>query len=298
MRKLSIVLFGLLLLAACSEKKQADADDQESTKSAKNVSEDSEEAADMEDADDDEIQFVKASYMSPDSAMVVVSADVPAKGGTPLADSILAYLESNIGYGFLKQYNKLGDPRKAIIQAGKNHLESVQEEIESSKEEIRQNMEEGEELPDYMFAWQFQESYIKEAEGENYLTYVANGYEYQGGAHGMPWLLGTTFDKETGHRIGNEVFKNTNSAAFKSMFQKELLEYFNPGQGETLTDYLLIDINELEISNFRIADGNFIFQYQPYEISYFAAGLPCAIISFKQMKPYLTKEGLRLIGEE
>ncbi len=293
MRKLSIILFGFLLMTACNNKKQAaDQDDDESEETAMNA----DGADDL--SSDGEIDYVKASFMSPDSSMVVLSAEVPSKGGTPLADSILAYLNENISYGFIEYFNETKNARKAVIKAGQSHLESVQEEITASKNDFMESMEEGDELPDYMFAWEYQQNFKKEVDADNYVTYIELGYEYQGGAHGINWLVGTTFDKQTGRRIGKEILKDTDSQAFKTMFQKELLKYFEPSEGETLSDYLLIDIDDLQISNFRIADGQFIFQYQPYEISYYAAGMPCAILSFKQMKPYLTKEGLRLIGKD
>lgn len=242
------------------------------------------------------LQFEHLTYFSPDS-MVSISADVPAVVGTPLADSIMAYVGETFE-AFATIYAESHDARKAFQYAGEGIHNQMTTEITEAKAEYSE-----EDLRDmeWMFHWTNEINLQKEYDCEHYITYVNVGDNYTGGAHGYHWVLGTTFNKETGKRIGKEILKNTNSQAFRTMFQKELLDYFTESDGENASDdlkeYLLIDINDLQISNMRITDKHFVFQYQPYEIACYAAGMPIVILPFDKMKPYLTAEGLGLIGE-
>jgi hypothetical protein len=242
------------------------------------------------------LRFEHLTYISPDS-MVSISADVPTTVGTPLADSIMAYVGETFE-AFATIYAESHDARQAFQYAGEGiHNQMVTEIAEAKAEYSADDLQEME----WMFHWSNEINLQKEYDCEHYMTFINVGDNYTGGAHGYHWLYGTTFNKETGKRIGTEILKNTNSQAFKTMFQKELLDYFTEMDGENasgdLKEYLLIDINDLQISNMRITDKHFIFQYQPYEISYYAAGMPVVILTFDRMKPYLTAEGLRLIGE-
>lgn len=273
MKRLPIYLLGLLLVSACVNKNKADYDEED-------------------DDDATELKLQSVSYASPDSSMVVLSAEVPAKGGTPLADSIISYIGENIGGDFLSFYEKTKSAKKAIKKAGEKLFKDMTEEIESLKEDFDED-----EGFEYMFAWEQQNDVSRISETDRYITFLHTGYSYQGGAHGIGWCVGTTFDKATGKRIGLEILKNTDSEAFKEMFNKELLDYFGPEE-ESLEDNLLgVDPENVPLSNMYIENDTIVFMYQPYEIACYAAGMPFARLSFKQMKPYLNKKGLKLFGK-
>ncbi|MBR1448666.1 MAG: DUF3298 domain-containing protein [Prevotella sp.] len=281
----------LLLCAGCDRVRQylGKAKDKDQTKDIAVQPKDEQQAG---------LQFIHLAYNSPDS-MVSISADVPTTVGTPLADSIMKYVGENFE-AFTTIYNESHDARQAFRYTGEGIHTQMLSEIAEQKADIEPQDLEGME---WMFNWSYENELTQEYDCQRYVTYVNVGDNYTGGAHGFHWVNGTTFDKETGKRIGKEILKNTDSQAFRTLFQRELLKYFtetdsDEGANNTLSDYLLIDINDLQISNMRITDRNFVFQYQPYEISYYAAGLPVVILTFEQMKPYLTTEGLRLIGME
>lgn len=302
MKQLTIYLFGILLFAACSSEKKSKADDDEDEpkKAAKHASKDDLATASSYDSEsdaDDVIQFVKVAFQSPDSSMVTLSAEVPTKSGTPLADSILAYLDQGIGNDFLRYYRQ-STPQKAFRRAAENRLKTMEREIDDLEADLRTDWTDSLAFPSHLLDWQSEQEFIKEVENERFVTYVDRGYEYEGGAHGYTWLVGTTFDRQTGHRVGPEILKNTNSKAFQKLLEEKLLEFFQPGEGESLSDYLLLTDEQqgLPVPGFRLTNKEFIFQYQLYEITYYAAGMPVVIIPIEQMKPFLTQEGLRLAG--
>lgn len=241
-------------------------------------------------------RFINVNFCSADS-MVVLSADIPLVNEGNVTDSILAYID-NCFEGYAEAYAKTNDPYKAFDLTGNAIYKKLKEEVSQMKSEIESEAE-GEELPEYLFAWEYEDDVTKEYDMDDYVTFVNTTYIYQGGAHGMHTLIGTTFDKSTGKRIDKSILTNTQSATFKAMYLRELSNYFisesDSEEDFDLSTYLFIEPEQLEISNLRLTDHSIIFQYQPYEIAPYAAGLPMVELTFQQMKPYLTAEGLRLI---
>lgn len=287
MKRIPIYLFGLLLMAACGNSKlhKADSDDADDT-----------EAIEKSESSSKALKYQNVSYTSPDS-MVMFSAEVPVKCGTPLTDSIMDYVAHVINYDFDKYFAANHDAKEAIQKAGKACDAQFKEEIAEMKRENGSEVEDDD--YSFMWAWELQEAVTKAAETDRFVTFLNEGYQYMGGAHGINWSAGTTFDKKTGKRIGLSILKDTESLKFKRMFNAELLTYFTSTEGETLSDYLLgVESDNVPLSNMYFVEDGIVFQYQPYEISYYAAGMPMAKFTFEQMKPYLTDEGLKLIGEE
>ena len=272
MKRLSLYLLGLLMIVSCADKKHGgNSDDEE---------------------DEVELQFKKFTYTSPDSSMVVLTAEVPVNDGSPLADSIIHYLDETLGFRFAEYYKE--DYKTALQKAGELRYDSLRSEVQATRAEFDSITEDME----WTFQWEDNKEISVLANNERYVTMIENGYDYRGGAHPYHWSYGTTFDKKTGHQIDASVIKDADSPAFKKMFHASLGQYFEMQPGESLSDYLLIDIDDLKPSNVYFTEDKVIFQYQPYEISYYAAGAPCATFTFKEIKPYLTKKGLRLIETE
>jgi hypothetical protein len=243
-------------------------------------------------------RFINVNFCSADS-MVVLSADIPLANEGSLTDSVFAYIDQCFE-GFADAYSQTKDAQKAFDMTGNAIHKKLKEEISQMRSEMESEAE-GEELPEYLFTWEYEDEITKEYDMERYVTFINTTYIYQGGAHGMHTLIGTTFDKSTGKRIDKSILTNTQSATFKALYQSELSKYFmSEDDGEATFDlrqYLFVEPENVEISNLRLTDHSIIFQYQPYEIAPYAAGMPMVELNFQQIKPYLTADGLRLIGK-
>ena len=53
---------------------------------------------------------------------------------------------------------------------------------------------------------EFNGSYALLEQTDSYVTYIADGYSYTGGAHPMPWYYGITFSKLDGSVLGYDMF--------------------------------------------------------------------------------------------
>ena len=281
MKKIGFILISVLVLCtSCSKVRQAIGSDKQMSDSTEVTDENNAKA---------EPELTKVSFCSVDS-MVQLSAEIPHFEDNRLNDSILAYLDRNFnGYNDLyKQYN---DAEKAFKKGGEKRWNKLKSEIE----ELRSEWDEGDEIPDYVFQWEYTDEVVVEEINENYVTFVNTGYEYQGGAHGISWINGTTLDRQTGSVVTEKILKDTNSQAFQNLLKEKLGEYF---ENDDLESILFNNPNEQDIpvGNIRIYKGTIIIQYQSYEIAPYAAGLPVATITFDEIKPFLTSEGLRLTG--
>jgi len=241
-------------------------------------------------------QSAKVSYCSPDS-MVNISAEIQTFDNNPvLNDSILEFIEQNFR-GFKDYYASSGDAQDAFAKAGEGLWKTLKAEIAEMRAGMEADNEE--ELPDHLFAWEYQDELTVEDITDKYITYINSGYEYQGGAHGMSWAVGTTFNRATGKIVTGAVLKDTESAGFQTLLREGLEKHFENEDGEAmaLSDILFSDPDEepIPVGNIRFTKGTVVIQYQQYEIAPYAFGMPGAVLTFDQVKPYLTAEGLQLI---
>jgi hypothetical protein len=243
-----------------------------------------------------EQEFTKVSFCSVDS-MYRISASYPTFDNSSLNDSILAYIDESFR-GYREALAACKDAQKAFQQVGQASWESMKAEVDEVKNGWE--VEEGEEFPDYLFNWEFDADISVETIQPRYITFADNGYQYQGGAHGIGWESGTTFDRQTGCRVGSEqLLKNTSGQAFQKLLRKKLTEYFDC-EDDNLKDELFFDPDEQTIPNGNVylSKDVLVMQYQSYEIAAYAMGRPSATFTFQEIKPFLTDLGLRLIGEK
>lgn len=273
MRRISLFFLSLLVVAAgCNQKSSVKDDDlEEST----------------------EVEFDSIGYVSPDG-MVNIAIDIPSEDRTPITDSIFAYIADH--YRGLTTFIAEGnDLQKALTGIGDSIHKSYLESIEELKGEMGDDADEN----SFMFNWEDANALQIHYQNDRVLTMVCEGYEYMGGAHGLNWYVGTTFDKETGKRIDNTILKDPKGEKFQKLFREKLAEYFKVSADEVYTELFLDeDANGIiPIKEPYFEKDKIIFMYQPYEISYYAAGMPTVELTYDEIKPHLTKYGKSLLVE-
>lgn len=151
--------------------------------------------------------------------------------------------------------------KNAFIESSKEYGDTVLEEPSFVHEE-------------YFYAYDFYQSYSIEYNENGILNIVLHGYEYTGGAHGMPSAISLIYDLNTGEELRLNDFLAVDEAAFHERvyqaFEKLYLE--NPEnffEGESLTymdEGISLDMN------FNLSKEGVTFYFHPYEVSYYAAG--------------------------
>lgn len=110
------------------------------------------------------------------------------------------------------------------------------------------------------------------------VTILENGEWYGGGAHGMYYEIGATFNPSDGSQLTVSMLPPIGK--MRPLIQKGLAEYFDVSVSE-LSDVLMMgDENDLDYpeSNVYVTPEGLNVQYSAYEIAPFSAGLPKAVI--------------------
>lgn len=224
---------------------------------------------------------------------VSLHADYPTGGATAVVvDSIRRYIAETIQ----GDVRLAGEPEQLLTSAYKK----VYEDMKAERDEL---LEDVSDVPPFSIYCEIK----KGTDTKKYVSYLTTYGEYQGGAHGTNYGTGVTFDKATGRQMGWNMLKDTDKPEFRKMIKEGLRQYFQSYDADVSTDELLKDFlyTDADIDNLPLpawapylTEEGMLFSYQQYEIAAYAAGIPAFVISYDQLKPYLTEAGAALIKEK
>ena len=130
--------------------------------------------------------------------------------------------------------------------------------------------------------------------GSHYLVVNYDGYDYYGGAHGMPYRIHVLFDLNTGDEINLTDICSMKDSAFKNLVAMKTVEDWKNGDNyyyntyEDNPDYqneLFEEAKEYaskDMSVNYLADGIEV-EYPPYYLGPYASGYICVFISFEEL---------------
>lgn len=257
MKKYLLLLLALCLLAACN--RNASKLDDFSVKTLTVI---------------DSVQFPEENlegWELTDKAYYTMEVDEPITKNQALHDSIFAWLT------------------KWMVEPDGNNTKSLLDIIENDKDVSLDLENTG---PGYS-----SETFRKLMEvTDRYVTYSDDSYLYFGGAHGMPFYCGVTFDRITGKRFTFNMFKTLEG--LNELVEEGIIEqHFYEVTGEEDFDFhLMLQVSEdepfpLPSTEPWIENDSIHFVYGPYEIAAFAAGMPECAFPYSVMEKYLTDEG-------
>ncbi len=281
MRKHLISLIGLLAILSCGQKS--------------NSSSDSDEQAGTKQAQELEVTPLEYSY---DKNKVEVGLDIDYPTGSALIDKAVAeYISEKLGGTY---DGDLANGDSLVNYYGDEILAELKKHL---KEDINNGVED-----EYINGYYRKMEIKKEYETDLLVTYSYTEDIYLNGAHGMQYFYGQTFRKSDGRRFSTDMMRNLYSDDLYALIKKGLTKYFSSTGGEDITtdeelkEYILTDDNvnylPLPKSTPYITEDGVVFIYQPYEISFFAAGMPTFTVPVSKMKPFLTQTALTMLGED
>ncbi len=123
-----------------------------------------------------------------------------------------------------------------------------------------------------------------------------------GGAHGGVVGKGAIiFDKKDGSHVEHIVDRGK-VADIQPLLIKGIMSYFAdagfPVEEDKVRDYLSLDGDLIPLPQWEPypSEKGLVFVYQQYEIASYAAGMPSFTVPFPDAAPFLTPEGINLIG--
>ena len=216
-------------------------------------------------------------------------AEYPVEGSDSLVKKVREFINDFMGGAY---DGPLADGQKMIDENGVLMFNSLQEECGDVDEE---------DVNELFLHKMVSKSY----ETNTFVTFMATSSSYMGGLHGIGHETGQTFSKANGQSFGYDMMKNTDSPAFKRLIKEGLKMFFgDEKEGKTMSDEDLLEelvsysgsADELPLPDSEpyMTEGGITFIYQPYEISYYAAGKPEFTIPYDAVKPYLKPQAIEL----
>lgn len=120
----------------------------------------------------------------------------------------------------------------------------------------------------------------------NYVSFVQEGYDYFGGAHGLPLWEGYVFDLETGERLllpdlvsdTEEELKELVTAYFSEIIDKSPDDFWQDAK-ETVYESI-----SLEMTNFALEDEGISFIMDPYSIAAYVMGFQEVTVPYSEFR--------------
>ncbi len=134
-------------------------------------------------------------------------------------------------------------------------------------------------------------------------------YNYSGGTHGVHKSVGVTFRRSDGKVFGKEMFVDCNSADFKRLVKKYMMEYFDANDDESLRKNLFDEAIEGDPNGdwyvklpgsflpYIDEEGRVVVMYGLYEIAPYACGEVEACIPAEEVLPLLTEDGKKFLED-
>ena len=130
---------------------------------------------------------------------------------------------------------------------------------------------------------------------EKVLGFEMNGYDYYGGAHGMPWKDNYLFDLETGERL---TLGDLVAVTEEELDSIVVDAYKNNGEWEYYWDEsenTIIEGISYETTDFTVTEDGLKFYFYPYALASYAQGFTYATVPYDRLgisyplKNYVTK---------
>ena len=283
-KKLLFAILGMMAIISCNSKGQTRPADSKDSVAVDTIAPET-----SDDLRKDSLKTDTISYSKEEGKYSFnLSADYPVEGDDTLVKAIRGFINDFLGGA----YDGSLDDGKAMIK--KNGEIMYGNFVEMCGDA---DLEDVSELYYY-------KSVERGYETNAFITFMTSGGHYTGGLHGIGFETGVTFSKSNGKTFGYDMMKGIDSPEFKRFIKEGLRKYFSTEGQEPISDDDLLQelvsysgsIDELPLPDSEpyLTEKGIKFVYQPYEISYYAAGKPEFIIPYAAIRPYLTSEAVKL----
>lgn len=141
---------------------------------------------------------------------------------------------------------------------------------------------------DYFLAYEFTSNfgYIAYNDGK-IINIVQDGYDYLGGAHGMPYIISYVFDLNTGERLELSDLITVSEEELDEILVKAATEHMNEigesywdGYEDTVRQY-----GGYDSQDFILTDDGIDFFFSPYLLASYASGFQDIVVPYAELKP-------------
>ena len=285
MKRLTVLAVTALIMVACGSKTQGSTDTGNDSTTVDGTAVELRGDADFDSLKTDTVSFDKQEGIY----KFGLSAEYPVSGGDSVVKAVREFINDFLGGAY---DGPLTDGKAMVKRNGELMWGNFLEMCGDADSED----------PVELFLYK---EVRKDYETKTFVTFLTLESQYTGGAHGIGFESGHTFSKINGKPFGYDMMKDLDTPAFKRLIKEGLRRFFsNEGDEQGMSDEDLKEelvsfdgsIDELPLPDSEpyMTEQGVTFIYQPYEISYYAAGRPEFTLPYDVVKPYLKPLALEL----
>ncbi len=215
----------------------------------------------------------------------------PVSGPRPLVDSLCTAISNHLFEH--RAFTEEGHSRISTIPAGTNLNPLL---FQEAKEFVAYGMELEKEVSDPSLArWNYTQDISVLEESTHYVSLWIEGYFDGGGAHGMPWEAGMSFNNANGKIITwKTLFTPYGLRALNNIIYQHLESQYFEGEAPELWGGVseLLERAGLPVLSYKGVGVH----YSPYSIGPYAMGRPQCIIPYSAVEKFMTPLGRQLIN--
>lgn len=235
-----------------------------------------------------------AAFDSVSHLTVSVNMDYPQFPNKILNDSILKWLSS---FGVIDKTTQknpiIANAQSSIENFTKKTRKDYNKDIDSWIAELGNS--DHEEV--WIFNWSVEHFFTLESESEHFVTYSATTYEYLGGAHPMSYNTFASFNRTDGQLVTWDILDSSKRTDLCALLIQRITDEYFGGESEEMENFSPND-HELPLPTSKpaIIQDSVMFFYDYYEISSaYVSGMPYTQLSFKELRPYMSAWGRKLL---
>lgn len=138
---------------------------------------------------------------------------------------------------------------------------------------------------DFYYDYTYEVGYGITLLNDQYLSIWADGYEYAGGAHGMPFRTTLIFDLETGEQVKGKGLFEVSEEQFREIKLEAYRELIAQSEEGIYWENALSIVEESADfdSGYYLTKNGVTFYYHPYELAPYAAGYVEATVPYEKL---------------
>ena len=226
-----------------------------------------------------------------------ISVDFPISGPRPLIDSIRTHIFDRLfaydsfsgddDASMTYKVPPLGTDLTPLLEkAGKKFIQ----------DNLKANSEMQESDPEYTISNSYQQKIKLIAVTSNYVSFKFDGYYYSGGAHGMPWEFGLSFNCSNGKVITwEDLFTPNGLKILNPMIDYYLRAQYFADEEEGDIEFWCKQSELVDYASFPVlTQKGLTVHFSAYAIGPYAIGMPTCTIPYNVIAEFMTPFGKKL----
>ena len=165
---------------------------------------------------------------------------------------------------------------------------------------FQDNLEAYSDVPEYTIRDSYQQEIKLIAVTSNYLSFKFDGYYYCGGAHGLPWEFGLSFNCSNGKVITwEDLFTPNGLKILNPMIDYYLRAQYFEGEEEGDIEFWCKQSELVDYASFPVlTQKGLTVHFSAYAIGPYAIGMPTCTIPYNVIAEFMTPFGKKLTHQK